>query len=121
MNRFVAEARTLLVRGLELDCLIGVHPHERNRRQRVRIDVELQVRPIRHHDDPDRILSYEDVVAAVRRLAAGGHVRLVETLADRVAACCLDFEDVLGVEVTVIKPDVLPGSAALGVRVRRTP
>ncbi len=115
----MADSRTLLVRGLELECLIGVHQHERRTAQRVLIDIELQVKPVRHDDDLRRIISYEDVVDAVRRLTADGHVQLVETLADRVASCCLEFDGALGVEVTVIKPDVLPGAAALGVRVEQ--
>jgi dihydroneopterin aldolase len=45
---------------------------------------------------------------------------LVETLADRVATCCLGFDGVVSVHVTVLKPDVLPDVAALGVRVRQT-
>ena len=120
MNRSVAESRTLLVRGLELECLIGVHQHERGSVQRILVDIELDVNPVRHDDDLGRVVSYEDVVAAVRRLADGGHIQLVETLADRVAARCLSFDGAVGVSVTILKPDVLPGTAALGVRVQQT-
>ncbi len=119
-NRFVVESRTLLVKGLELECLIGVHQHERSSVQRVLVDVELEVKPIRHGDDLNCVVSYEDVVAVVRRLADGGHIQLVETLAERVAACCLKFDGAVRVSVTILKPDVLPGAAALGVRVQQT-
>ena len=119
-SRSVADSRTLLVQGLEVECLIGVHRHERSSVQRVLVDVELEVEPNRHGDDLRRVVSYEDVVVAVRRLAADGHIQLVETLADRVATCCLGFDGAVSVNVTVLKPDVLPDAAALGVRVRQT-
>ena len=116
----MAESRTLLVRGLELECLIGVHQHERSSVQRVLVDVELEVKPVRHGDDFNCVVSYEDVVTLVRRLADDGHIHLVETLAERVAACCLKFDSAVKVSVTILKPDVLPGAAALGVRVQQT-
>ncbi len=115
----VAETRTLLIRGFEVNCLIGVHLHEQRRVQRVIVDVELEVKPTRHDDDFRKVVSYEDVVDAIRKLTNDGHMHLVETLAERIASHCLGIDDAIAVSVTVLKPDVLPGSAALGVRIHR--
>ncbi len=115
----MADSRTLLVRGLALECLIGVHAHELDRVQRVLVDVELEVEPTRHNDDVGQVISYVDVVNRIRGLAANGHLHLVETFAEQVADRCLAFDGALSVKVTVLKPDVLSGAATVGVELRR--
>jgi dihydroneopterin aldolase len=64
----------------------------------VRINVDLGVeddgaRPISRtgvgRDELTRVVDYEQVANAVRRIVATGHVRLVETLAERIAEACL--------------------------------
>lgn len=113
--------RTLFVRGLELDCAIGVHAHERGRRQRVVVDIALAVAaPAEPRADRiAAVVSYEDIVAGVERIAAGGHVNLVETLAERIADLCLADRRVLRARVRVDKPDVYDRAASVGVEIDR--
>ena len=110
-----------------LAARIGVHPHEQAAPQRVRITVDLAV------DDPGaqgaappvgpdvlaRVVDYQAVVEAVRRIVAAGHVRLAETLAERIASACLDDKRVRKVCVTVEKLDVFADAASVGVAVER--
>ena len=120
-----AEARgtthRLFVRDLELDGHLGVRAHEQGRTQRVRINLELTVRdpaePLadRYKD----VVCYDEVVSAVRRLVAAGHVNLVETLAERIAALCLEDPRVEAARVRVEKLDVYPDAAGVGVEIER--
>lgn len=113
--------RTLFVCDLELDCAIGVHPHERDRRQRVVVNVALTLAEpgAEHHDSIAAVVSYEDIVEGVERLARGGHVNLVETLAERIAALCLRDRRVRRAQVRVDKPDVYERASSVGVEVER--
>ncbi len=120
----MAERRDLyriLVRGLELDGRVGVHRFERERPQRLLLDVTLFV--TRSGDaESDRladVLNYERVVEAARALCAGKHINLLETLAERVAAACLAEPQVEGVRVRAAKPDIFPDVAAVGVEIER--
>ncbi len=113
--------RKVHVSDLVLDCLIGVHRHERDGTQRVRVNLELSVR---EPDEPvdDRltnVVCYEEVISDLRRLAAAGHVNLVETLAERVAAACLERPEVSAVRVRVDKLDVFSDAASVGVEIER--
>jgi dihydroneopterin aldolase len=114
--------RRVFVRDLVLDCLIGVHRHERDGTQRVRINLDLSVRetaaPI--DDRLANVLCYEDLIGKVRRLAAAGHVNLVETLAERIAALCLETSDVASVAVRVEKLDVFADAASVGIEIVRS-
>jgi dihydroneopterin aldolase len=115
----------VLVRELVLPASIGIYEHERTRQQRVRISVELDVADpgpfVR--DDFAQVLNYEFVVDGIKRILAGGHIDLVETLAERVAGTCLDDPRAVRATVTVEKLDVFPESGGVGVSIvrRRAP
>lgn len=112
--------RRILVRNLVVPARIGVHDHERNRQQRVRINLDLGVReggPIR--DSLDNVLCYEQIVVGSRRIAGGGHINLVETLAERLATMCLTDWRVVGVRVRVEKIDVFDDLDSIGIEIER--
>jgi dihydroneopterin aldolase len=111
------------VRDLCLDFSIGVLPEEHLAPQPVRIDLAIFSMHEGRHDSEDlgRYVSYATVIDAVRRLAReGGHVELVETLAERICDLALADPRVLRVRVTVDKPTIIPEAGAVGVTVQRT-
>lgn len=114
--------RRLFVRDLIIDCAIGIHAHERGRRQRVAIDVTLDVADpdASHRDRIGEVVSYDDVVAGIRAIVAEGHINLVETLAARIADMCLADQRVARARVRVTKLDVLGNGAVVGVEIMRS-
>jgi dihydroneopterin aldolase len=114
--------RHLLVRDLVLAARIGVHAREHRAPQRVRLNLDLEVAgsgpPL--GDDLAQVVDYEALIERVRRLVASRHVKLVETLAEQVAALCLDDPRVRSARVRVEKLDVIPDAAAVGVEIERT-
>lgn len=115
------ELYEIFLRGMELDARVGVHRFERERPQRLRLDVTLSVTRS-GEPDADRlvdVLNYERVVEAVRALCAGAHINLLETVAERIAALCLAEARVAGVRVSVAKPDIFPDVEAVGVLIER--
>jgi dihydroneopterin aldolase len=116
----MAGLRRVFVRDLVLACEIGVFRHERGARQRVRINLELGVVEDRvPEDDLRNVVCYDEIVAGIRCLAEGGHVNLVETLAERIAQLCLTDQRVRVARVRVEKLDVYPDVAAVGVEIER--
>ena len=113
--------RRLFVRNLIIDCAIGIHAHERGRRQRVAIDVTLDIAnpDASHRDQIGEVVSYDDVVAGIRAIVAEGHINLVETLAARIADMCLAARRVARAPVRVTKLDVLGNGAVVGVEIMR--
>ena len=128
MTEFAPDAarglRRVFLRGLEVSARLGVHAHEKQGPQRVFIGIELAV-----EDDavaagvgPDqlgRVVDYERVVQAARRIAGGEHVLLVETLAERIALAALADPKVVAVRVQVEKPDAFHDVESVGVVVER--
>jgi len=125
--------RHVFLRDMVLQASIGVHPPEHEATQRVRINVDLGVeddgaRPLSRlptsrtgvgRDELPRVVDYEQIANAVRRIVAAGHVRLAETLAERIAEACLTDPRVHLARVRVEKLDVFPDSASAGVEIER--
>ena len=87
---------------------------------RVRINVSMRVEPVAtpRNDDIVNVLSYDEVLARIKMLAAGDHINLVETLAEAIAEICLGHDRVLEARVMIEKLDVEPG-ASVGVEIER--
>jgi dihydroneopterin aldolase len=106
---------TVFMRGLTVEAEIGLYPHERDRRQPLHVEVEATLAP-RLVDGLSETLNYEHFAADARRVAAQGHIALVEEYAQALAAACLEHPLVQRVRVRVEKPEALQGAVA-GVEV----
>ena len=117
--------RRVFLRDLVTLAHIGVYPHEEATQQRVRVNIEFGVEDEAAgaggvgRDDLSRTVSYERVVQLVRRVIGEGHVRLVETLAERIAAGVLAEGRVRVVRVRVEKLDVFAELDSVGVEIER--
>ena len=114
--------RHVFIRDLQLRAMLGVYDSEKLEPQRVIVNVDLSVQergePL--DDDIQNVVSYEHVVNHVKELIAGGHVHLVETLAEMIANECLKNRWVVAVRVRVEKPDIIPEAVSVGVEIERT-
>lgn len=119
--------RHVFLRDMELAARIGVHPHEQGGTQRVRINLDLAVEdpgttgaaPAVGADELARVVDYQGMATIVRDIVAAGHVRLVETLAERIAEACLTDPRVHLARVRVEKLDVFADAASVGVEIER--
>ena len=102
---------------------IGVHEHEKQSKQRVAIDVELEL------DYPAEGFSkgiyknvgcYETLVDKIKNLSKEGHVVLVETFADKIADIALDDERVISAAIHVEKLDVFSDCEAVGATIKKS-
>ena len=84
----------------------GDLPEERALGQRFRADVELflDTRPAARDDDLAATVDYSRVVERVREIGGTERYRLVETLAERIAAAILEEFEVTAVRVRLVKP-----------------
>ena len=110
------------IRRLLVDMFIGVHQHERHSKQRVAIDVELEL------DYPAEGFSkgiykhvgcYETLVDKIRTLSKEGHVVLVETFADKIADIALNDERVISAAIHVEKLDIFSDCEAVGATIKK--
>jgi dihydroneopterin aldolase len=111
--------RHVFVRDLLLDAHIGVYAHEHGRTQPIRVNVDLTVSEAAHSDRLTNVVCYETVVNEIKAIVAAGHLNLVETLAEQIAAQCLIDARVIVARIRVEKLAAIPEAGSVGVEIER--
>jgi 7,8-dihydroneopterin aldolase/epimerase/oxygenase len=102
----MTELDRIELRGLRVFARHGVLDSERQSGQEFVIDAVLwlDTRPAAGSDDLSKTVDYGALASRLVRLAEEPPVRLIETLAERLAADCLSEPLVAEVEITIHKP-----------------
>ncbi len=109
------------IRDLSLPTVVGVPDEERLLPQTVAVDVTIT--PSRSFrgigDRLEGTIDYFEVVQELRRVAAAGERRLIETLTEDLADAVLGFRGVEEVRIE-LKKFILPHCGSVGVEVVRS-
>lgn len=113
--------RKIFVRDLCLPMEIGVYESEFGRTQKIRINIELDAvdRDMSAHDELENVVCYQDVIDDVKSVVAQGHIKLVETLAEKIAKVALAHGDVYAAKIRVEKLEAVSEAQAVGVEIMR--
>jgi dihydroneopterin aldolase len=112
---------TIFLHAQKVDAVIGIWDWERKIRQTVVIDLDMaaDIRKAAASDDVADTLNYKLVAKRVQAFVAESEFRLVETLAERIAAIVTGEFDVPWVRVRVNKPGAIRGAQDVGVIIER--
>lgn len=117
-----APQRRIFLRDLVIDAFIGAYESEQGVKQPVVVNIVADViepaNPI--SDQLDDVVCYNKLSQGIKEIIAEGHIRLVETLAERIADLALSHAMVSAVWVRVEKPNAIVEAAAAGVEIIRT-
>src|ERR1041384_5898520 len=111
----------VIIRDLRVEALIGIHKRERHVKQTVSIDLDIGLpgSAVFASDKGADTVDYEQASNAIRALAARPDFRLVETLADRIAALLIKDFGAPWIKVSVAKIGILPNAKFVGVTIER--
>jgi dihydroneopterin aldolase len=111
----------LILQDLAVECRLGVPDWEREKPQTVWVDVELAIDAAKaaRRDDMADAVDYAELAARISRHVRRKPYRLLETLADEIAALVLREGAVPSVRVRV-KKRALPGMDYAAVEVARS-
>lgn len=117
-----APRRKVFVRNLTLEARIGAYESEQGVTQPVLINLEAEVAepsaPI--GDRLEDVVCYNKLTQGIKAILAEGHIKLVETLAERIAELALSHPMVEAIAVRVEKPQAIAEAEAAGVEIIRT-
>lgn len=108
------------IKGLRLVTTVGVPEEERARPQSVAVNLSITLAKSfkGFHDSLDETLDYYRVSERLREVAAEGERRLIETLAEDLAAAVVDFDGVCAVTLEVEK-FILADCGSVSVEITR--
>jgi dihydroneopterin aldolase len=110
-----------ILREVETEAHVGLHPWERHRERptRLLVSVEMLARRSGRADRGEGILDYDPIRDALRGWRDRPHTDLLETLAEDLLEVCFANPRVEVATVTILKPDIFNEAAAAGVEIRR--
>jgi len=112
------ETDRVFVHDLVMPVAIGAYDFERGHTQRVRFNIDVDIRRLgAQAEDMRDVFSYDLIVDAIKLILSRGHVALVETLAEQIATALLGHTPVIAIKVRVEKLDVLDG--CVGIEIKR--
>lgn len=111
----------IYIKDLALRCIIGVYPEERRERQDVVINVTLagDFSAAGRSDDIADAVDYKVMKKNIIKLVETSAFNLIETLAERIAAVCLEHPKVREVTVSVDKPGALRFTRSVAFEITR--
>ena len=103
----------LTLNGLAVECVIGERPDERERLQRLCVDVELEI-PDRaaETDDLADTVDYAALAEKIRMALVAAKCRMIERAAKVACAACLADPKAVAARVRVTKAGSVPGLAS---------
>ncbi len=109
------------VRGLEVKTVIGVYAWEREIKQPVTVDLDMarDNSQAAATDDITHVLDYKSVCVRITEFIEGSELKLLETMAEKIATLLRTEFDVPWVRVRVSKPAAITGAKEVGVMVER--
>ena len=112
----------IVIEGLRFHCIIGINPWERVAKQVIELDITLHadLSAAAASDNIDHTVNYRDLSRSVQELVEGSSFGLIEMLADRIAALCLEDSKVQRVDLRLRKPGALRLADSVGLNITRT-
>ncbi len=111
------------IKDLEFSCIIGILPEERVKAQRVIFNVNMytDLSNAMSCDDVSLTLNYADAVDIIKNTAEALKAGTLEYLAGQVIEALKKHfgEKLQGLEIEIIKPDILPNVSGVGISVSR--
>ena len=99
----------LRLNGIDVDCIIGDLPDERERLQRRRVDVELTIPPdAADSDELSDTVDYAALTDRIRIALMAAKCRMIERAAKVVCSVCMGESRVSAVRAAVIKSGAIP-------------
>jgi FolB domain-containing protein len=111
----------IVVSDLVCRCVIGVEEWERRERQDglVSLTLAVDLAPAGESDRIENALDYSKLKKRVLAEAESSSFHLIEALAERIAAICLEDERVEEAQVRVEKPGALRFARTVAVEISR--
>jgi 7,8-dihydroneopterin aldolase/epimerase/oxygenase len=111
----------VLIRGLEVQAVIGVHGWERLAPRPLRLDLDLgtDIRAAAASDHLRDAVDYHAVCEAITAFARETQPQLLEAFAERLARLLFERYPLLSLRLTLHKPGAVPGTQSVGVEIER--
>ena len=121
-NLAVDQRYNVIIKNLIIDASIGIHEHEKIKKQRVSISLSIEVEDNISLVDQkiENFLSYENVINNIKLIIGKGHIDLVETLSYEILSNIFSDSRASKVRLKIEKLDVFEEAQSVGLEITKT-
>ena len=110
----------ILIRGIAINCLIGINPNERRIKQEILINVSIETDFSKLNDNIKNTINYSSVYKFIKKFVSVSKYFLIETLGDELAKQLMIKFNINKLDIEVIKPSVFNEKEIVSIKLSRT-
>lgn len=111
----------IFLKDLSFLAIVGIYPHEKEKRQSILVDLELEIDSFHGAIEKDEIhysVDYEKIYQTVNKTVVDRNFNLLETLAYQVVLNCFKISEKIDkIKIKVTKPNAITATKNLGIKI----
>jgi dihydroneopterin aldolase len=113
--------RKILISDLTLLISIGIHDFERNKKQEVKFNINIDINPSLFpiEDRLNSIVNYETVVKIITKLTKNKHYKLLETLAEDIFDQLFKNINIQKIKLKIEKTQIIKNTSSVGIEITK--
>ena len=108
------EKNIIFVKNFITYCLIGVYPEEKKNKQKIKVSVKLNIKRTIPSDKLSSTVCYQNILNTLENIHNYGHIKLVETLANKLVEELKKINDVTKIKIKIVKCDISKAHTDVG-------
>ena len=117
-----AVKRTVFIKDFIIEEIIGIHEHEKIKKQKIKFNIVIDVNQNTLPDEKDikSIIDYEKITNKLENLTKNRKYNFLESLAEDSFKEIFQDKRINSVKITIEKPEAIKGAESVGVEVFKT-
>ena len=111
--------RKVIITDLVFNTLIGIHDFEKEKKQQIKFNIEIDINPLLKADENDlnSIINYESVINKIKLITKKKHYNLLETLAEDVFSDLFLSKNIIKIKLRIEKPEIIKNTSSVGIEI----
>ena len=112
-------SKKIIVRDLILSLSVGIHLFEKQKKQKVKFNIEITTDP-NLKPDKKTIVNYESIINDIKKLTEKIHFELLESLAESIFDEIFKNRKIKKIKLKIEKLDIIKETKSVGIEVVKT-
>ena len=113
------EKKSIFVRNFTTYCSIGIYPNEKQKKQKIKISINLDLKKVNNKDNISSTVSYEKIILILKEIKNYQHINLLETLARIIIKKLEKINNLKKIKIQIIKSNILSGDQEVGIALEK--
>ena len=111
--------KKIIVKDLILLLSVGIHLFEKQKKQRVKLNIEITTDP-NLKPDIKSIVNYESIINDIKKLTKKTHFELLESLSESIFDEIFKNKKIKKIKLKIEKLDIIKETSSVGIEVVKT-